>query len=144
MGIMSQARSESLVIDPYVDEDLLDMFASLDASVSIRVLTEHLKGNFKAAFRKLQQPRGGIEVRCSSQLHDRFIVVDGRSCHQLGGSINRRRKGDHNRGQVRRDPRPRRCRGGDGLVVGCSGRVGGSPARQGAVRWQALSECRMP
>ena len=88
MGIMSEARSEILVIDPYVNEDLLDMFASLDASVSIRVLTEHLKGNFKAAFRKLQQQRGGIEVRCSSQFHDRFIVVDGRSCHQLGGSIN--------------------------------------------------------
>jgi hypothetical protein len=88
MSIMSQARSEILVIDPYVDENLLDMFVSLDASVTIRVLTEHLNGNFKAAFRKLQQQRGGIEVRCSSQFHDRFIVVDGRSCHQLGGSIN--------------------------------------------------------
>jgi len=28
MSIMSQARSEILVIDPYVDENLLDMFAS--------------------------------------------------------------------------------------------------------------------
>lgn len=87
-NIMSQGQKEILVIDPYVDEDLLDMFASLDASVKIRVLTEHLKGDFKLAFRKLLQQRGGIEVRCSSQFHDRFIVVDGRACYQLGGSIN--------------------------------------------------------
>jgi hypothetical protein len=85
---MSQSRSEILVIDPYVNEDLLDMFAGLDPSVKIRVLTEHLKGDFKLAFRKLQQQRGGIEVRCSSQFHDRFIVIDGRACYQLGGSIN--------------------------------------------------------
>jgi len=43
-NIMSQGQTEILVIDPYVDEDLLDMFASLDPSVKIRVLTEHLKG----------------------------------------------------------------------------------------------------
>jgi len=87
-NIMSQAQKEILVIDPYVDEDLLDMFAGLDPSVKIRVLTEHLKGNFKLALRKLQQQRVGIEVRCSAQFHDRFIVVDGKACYQLGGSIN--------------------------------------------------------
>jgi hypothetical protein len=87
-NIVSQSQKETLVIDPYVDEDLLDMFASLDPAVKIRVLTEHLKGDFKLAFRKLQQQRGGIEVRCSSQFHDRFIIVDGRACYQLGGSIN--------------------------------------------------------
>lgn len=88
MSIMSQVRSELLVIDPFVDEDLLDMFAGLDPSVKIRVLTEHLKGNFKLAFRKLQQQRGGIEARCSPQFHDRFVIIDGRACYQLGGSIN--------------------------------------------------------
>jgi hypothetical protein len=87
-NIMVEGRTEILVIDPYVDEDLLDMFASLDSSVKIRVLTEHLKGDFKLAYRKLLQQRGGIEVRCSSQFHDRFIVLDGQACYQLGGSIN--------------------------------------------------------
>lgn len=87
-NIMSQGQKEILVIDPYVDEDLLDMFAGLDPSVKIRVLSEHLKGDFRLALRKLLQQRGGIEVRCSSQFHDRFIVVDGRACYQLGGSIN--------------------------------------------------------
>ena len=86
--IMDQAQTELLVIDPYVDEDLLDMFASLNPSVTIRVLTEHLKGNFRNALRKLQQQRGSIEVRRSSKFHDRFIVVDGAACYQLGGSIN--------------------------------------------------------
>jgi hypothetical protein len=50
------------------------MFASLDPSVKIRVLTEHLKGDFKLALRKLQQQRGGIELRCSTQFHDRLLM----------------------------------------------------------------------
>jgi hypothetical protein len=86
--IMDQSQTELLVIDPYVDEDLLDIFASLNPTVKIRLLTEHPKGNFKIAYRKLQQQRGGIEARCSSQFHDRFIVVDRHACYQLGGSIN--------------------------------------------------------
>lgn len=86
--IMAQGRTEIFVIDPYVDENLLDMLASLDSSVSIRMLTEHPKGDFRLAFRKLQQQRGKIEARMSSHFHDRFIVVDGKVCYHLGGSIN--------------------------------------------------------
>jgi hypothetical protein len=86
--IMLQGRAEILVIDSYVDEDLLDMFASVEPSVKVRVLMEHLKGGFKLAYRKLLQQRGNIEVRCSNQFHDRFIVLDGQACYQLGGSIN--------------------------------------------------------
>lgn len=87
-NIMIQARTEILVIDPYVDEDLLDMFASLDQAAKIRLLTEHLKGDFKVALRKLQQQRGNIEMKCSSQFHGRFIVLDGQACYQIGGPIN--------------------------------------------------------
>ena len=83
-----RSQSELMVIDPYVDEDLLDIFASLNPAVKIRLLTEHPKGNFKTAYRKLQQQRRGIEVRRSTQFHDRFIVVDKAACYQLGGSIN--------------------------------------------------------
>jgi hypothetical protein len=86
--IMDKSQTELLVIDPYVDEDLLDIFAGLNPTVKIRLLTERPKGNFKIAYRMLQQQRGGIEARCSSQFHDRFIVVDKRACYQLGGSIN--------------------------------------------------------
>jgi len=86
--IMDQSKTELLVIDAYADEDLLDIFASLDPTVKIRLLTEYPKGNFKIAYRKLQQQRGGIDARYSSQFHDRFIVIDKLACYQLGGSIN--------------------------------------------------------
>jgi hypothetical protein len=83
--IMAQARVEILIIDPYVDENLLDMCASLDASIKVRVLSEHLKGDFKVGYRKLQKQRGNIEVRTLSHFHDRFIVIDGGVCYQLVG-----------------------------------------------------------
>ena len=82
--IMLQGSTDVFVIDPYVDEDLLDMFAGLDPAVKIRVLTEHLKGGFRLGYRKLLQQRESIEVRCSTQFHDRFIVLDGWASYQLG------------------------------------------------------------
>jgi hypothetical protein len=72
--IMAQGRTEILVIDPYVDENLLDMLPSLDSSVNIRVLTERPKGDFKLAFRKLQQQRGRVEARTLRSDWHRFTT----------------------------------------------------------------------
>jgi len=87
-GIFQQARSEIIVIDPYIDEQVLDHIAATDAGVRAQVVTEHVKGNFKIAYRKLLQQRGNLEARVVAHFHDRFIILDGRACYQLGASIN--------------------------------------------------------
>jgi len=86
--IFQQARSKVVIIDPYMDEQVLDHVAELDASVSVQLITENIKGSFKTAYAKLVQQRGNVEARTVSFFHDRFIIVDDIACYQLGSSIN--------------------------------------------------------
>jgi hypothetical protein len=86
--IFQQARSEVIIIDPYVDEQVLDHIAAIDVPIRVQLITEHLKGIFVPAYRKLFQQRGNVEVRVASHFHDRFIILDGAVCYQLGSSIN--------------------------------------------------------
>ncbi len=86
--IFQQARSAVVIIDPYVDEQALDHVAALDSSIKVQLITEHIKGNFKAAYTKLLQQRGNLEARVADYFHDRFIILDGAACYQLGSSIN--------------------------------------------------------
>jgi hypothetical protein len=86
--IFQQARSKVVIIDPYMDEQVLDHVAELDASVNVQLVTEDIKGSFKIAYAKLIQQRGNIEARTVAFFHDRFIVLDALACYQLGSSIN--------------------------------------------------------
>jgi hypothetical protein len=86
--IFQQARYELIVIDPYVDEQVLDHIAAIDPQIKVQLVTEHVKGIFAAAYRKLLQQRGNLEVRVATHFHDRFIILDGGVCYQLGSSIN--------------------------------------------------------
>jgi hypothetical protein len=70
--IFQQARSEVIVIDPYVDEQVLDHIAAIDPQIKVQLVTEH----------------GNLEVRVAAHFHDRFIILDGAVCYQLGSSIN--------------------------------------------------------
>jgi len=86
--IFQQARSEVIVIDPYVDEQVLDHIAAIGPHIKVQLVTEHVKGIFASAYRKLLQQRGNVEARVAAHFHDRFIILDGAVCYQLGSSIN--------------------------------------------------------
>jgi hypothetical protein len=86
--IFQQARSAVVVIDPYIDEQVLDHVAALDPGVKVQIITEVVKGNFKTAYSKLLQQRGNLEARAVAHFHDRFVILDGAVCYQLGSSIN--------------------------------------------------------
>lgn len=86
-AILRQARQELLIIDPHLSGEVIEMLANLDSTIELRLLGTHFHGDFKVAFKRLQQERGNIEVRESHHFHDRFIVVDRNAVYQLGGSI---------------------------------------------------------
>jgi hypothetical protein len=86
--IFGQARSLVVVIDPYIDEQVLDHIAAIGSEIKVQIITEIVKGSFDTAYRKLLQQRGNIEARVAAHFHDRFIILDGEACYQLGSSIN--------------------------------------------------------
>lgn len=97
--IMAQARVEILVIDPYVDENLLDMCASLDASINVRVLSEHLKGDFKVVIASCRS--NAARSKCGRYRMTGLSSSMASSAISWAVHQSRRRKGDRHRPQAR-------------------------------------------
>jgi len=87
-SIIQQAAKEALIIDPWVDETLWPLLTNIPRSCKVRILGEHLKGDFELEARKFVAQHGtSIEVRTTTKYHDRFIFLDRKRCFHLGASI---------------------------------------------------------
>ncbi|HLV95226.1 MAG TPA: hypothetical protein VKS44_08560 [Candidatus Acidoferrales bacterium] len=86
--IIQQGTKEVFIIDPWVDETLWPLLTNVSAGCAVRILGEHLKGDFALEARKFAAQHGtAVEVRTTTNYHDRFIFLDGKRCFHLGASI---------------------------------------------------------
>ena len=84
---MKNAKTELIVIDPWIDDSVLSMIASLNSEVKVIILYAKPVGDFNNALRKLQLQRKNIEVKKTKHFHDRFLIIDKLACYHLGSSI---------------------------------------------------------
>lgn len=86
--IVQIAKHDMLIVDPYVDETLWALLTNLDPTVKIRILTQQMKKDFRLEARKFSAQHGNaIEIRTTSNYHDRFILEDNKRCWHIGASI---------------------------------------------------------
>jgi hypothetical protein len=86
--IVQTASSEVLIVDSYVDGTLWSLLTNVLSTAKIRIMTMQMKADFGLEAKKFAAQHGNvIEVRRTSQYHDRFILVDGARCWHLGASI---------------------------------------------------------
>ena len=87
-NIVQTASTEIFIVDPYVDDTLWQLLTNLPPAAKVRVLTEQMKGDFSLEAKKFVAQHGNtVEIRQTSQYHDRFIITDGKRCWHLGASI---------------------------------------------------------
>jgi hypothetical protein len=89
---LGTATTDVFIIDPYADAKVLTDYAVLaPETVSVRVLAEAAYGNSlkPAAQHWRQQMKQPLEVRLGTprSLHDRLILIDGRTAFVLGQSF---------------------------------------------------------
>jgi hypothetical protein len=86
--IFTLAKREILIVDNYVDHTLWELLTNTKPKVKIRILTDHMKGDFRLEGHKFAAQYGkAVEVRKASNYHDRFIIQDGERCWHVGASI---------------------------------------------------------
>lgn len=88
--ILQEAKSELLIIDPYMDGTIYQLLGTLSISTLIvKILSAKIPSDFALEARKFvaQHPEFTIEIRVSNDFHDRFVFLDGNRCHLLGASI---------------------------------------------------------
>lgn len=90
--VFSRAAADLTIVDAYLGSSLLQTLKSLvEQDLEIKVLTveSNLKKDFSTeltAFRK-QYKKIKIEIKTTTDFHDRFIVVDGKEFYHVGASI---------------------------------------------------------
>lgn len=85
-GILAAATRDVFVADNYLDTQFFELYVHpIRASVAVRILTDHVRGNLQAVANKYAT-RGNFELRSSGDVHDRHVFADGRGW-MIGQSI---------------------------------------------------------
>lgn len=89
-NIFQRATVSIFVVDPYIDQTILTLFASsLQPNMTVRLLTAKIPTDFhlEAEAWRNQHQNAILEVRTTREFHDRFIVLDDSTCWHVGASI---------------------------------------------------------
>src|ERR1041385_1554941 len=87
--LLASATTSLLVIDPYMDDQIFDVYlTAVSGGVSCRLLVKRHSPSLKAAGTAFRtQHKMTVEIRTSQLIHDRVIFLDDRSCWVLGQSV---------------------------------------------------------
>ena len=87
--IMSNAKTETFVIDPYANEEVFTLYLDkIRGTVKMRLLTGTPSVGLKLVKTKFAaRPNTQFEAKMSSEVHDRVIFIDCTECWVLGQSI---------------------------------------------------------
>ncbi len=86
---VKHANDSIILIDGYVDEDILAFFPTKEPSFKLRILTKSksLNDTFNLAIKIYNKQYKNLKVSTSEKYHDRFIIVDKTDFYHIGASI---------------------------------------------------------
>jgi hypothetical protein len=87
--VIEAAKQDVLFVDRFLDAEFVSRYLPhITAGVNIRLLTRDKIAALNPAVQVFAQQHGQkIEVRESTQIHDRFVFVDACECYQSGASF---------------------------------------------------------
>ena len=86
--LVTQAKSELLIIDPNADVTLLDILSEKAPGVTVRLVCKDRGKPTRSEIEKFNRQYKGLAVEHSDSFHDRYILIDNTELHNLGSSIN--------------------------------------------------------
>ncbi|MEP6262764.1 MAG: hypothetical protein ABJ092_14405 [Gillisia sp.] len=87
--IISNAKLEIILIDNYLDENVLEVLGSKNKDVQCKVLTfkRSLSRPLKTFIEAFNKQYKNLEVKTTSAFHDRFLILDKTDFYHFGASI---------------------------------------------------------
>ena len=87
VDIIKKANKKILIIDNYVDDNILKMLTKKNNNVEIVILTSNKSNIQNIDIQKFNKEYPILKVAKMNKFHDRFIVIDNREMYHLGASI---------------------------------------------------------
>ena len=87
IDITKSANKKILIIDNYIDDNVLKMLSKKKKDVEVTILTS-IKSNIeKLDIKKFNKEYPILKLEKTNKFHDRFIIVDNKEMYHLGASI---------------------------------------------------------
>lgn len=85
--ILATAKRSIIIIDGYVNENVLNLVSEKDQSVEVKILTSDVKPSLITAATAFNKQYGKLSIKKSSVFHDRFLIIDESDYYHFGASI---------------------------------------------------------
>ena len=87
IDIIKRAKEKILIIDNYIDDNILKMLAKKNKNVDVVILTSQNCNLTKLDINKFNKQYPTLIVARTSKFHDRFIVIDNKELYHCGASL---------------------------------------------------------
>lgn len=85
--IVRSANKSIIVIDNYIDETVLEMFAKRRMNVSVTIYTKNISQQIILDIKKFNEQYPKIELKELHNAHDRFLIIDDCIVYHIGASL---------------------------------------------------------
>ena len=84
---MKSAKSNIVLIDNYVDETVLSLFAKKKKGVRISIYTKSISRVLEEDAKKFNHQFGELSLSVFHASHDRFLIIDEVEVYHIGASL---------------------------------------------------------
>jgi len=85
--IIKKAKSEIILIDNYIDENVLTLLAKRSEKVSVTIYTRNISKQLQLDLSKYSSQYPVIAIKTFTASHDRFLIIDQKELYHLGASL---------------------------------------------------------
>lgn len=86
-GLIKSARKSLILIDNYVDENVLFMFAKRNPGVSAVIYTAKITRELQLDLERNNTQYPQVSLKVYGKAHDRFLIIDNREIYHIGASL---------------------------------------------------------
>ena len=85
--VIRGAKKSIILIDNYVDDTVLTLFAKRRRKVAATILTKSISKELRLDLEKYNTQYSSIEVKIFRKSHDRFLIIDKKNVYHIGASL---------------------------------------------------------
>ena len=86
-NLIKSARRSIVLIDNYIDEEVLLMFSKRSVGVSATIYTKQITPQLQLDLNRHNNQYARINIRTYRQAHDRFLILDNTDVYHIGASL---------------------------------------------------------
>ena len=85
--LIRTARKSIIVIDNYIDDEVLTVLSKANKKVQITILTKTISKQLALDVKKYNEQYPAITIKEFHNSHDRFLIIDGKTIYHFGASL---------------------------------------------------------